>query len=82
MKRLLFAIVLAIAIPFNANAQWTYQDIEEEGMSRVKDSNGKWGYLDQTGKLVIPCKWKFAYDFHEGMAVVEDDNVILIKLVS
>lgn len=34
--------------------------------------NGKWGYIDQTGKLVIPCQWDKADPFSDGFAVVKD----------
>ena len=45
-----------------------------EGLVNVKDENGKWGFIDKTGKLVIPCKWKWAYDFKNGRAKVKDER--------
>ena len=30
--------------------------------------NEKWGYADNSGEIVIPCKWKLAGYFHEGRA--------------
>ena len=45
-----------------------------EGLAIYKDANGKYGYIDKTGKLVSPCQWKDAYDFLEGLAVVVDAN--------
>ena len=41
---------------------------------RVQDEKGKWGFIDKTGKEVIPCTWKDAKDFCEGQALVQDDN--------
>jgi ribosome biogenesis protein Tsr3 len=38
------------------------------------DDNYKWGFVDKTGVLVIPCKWKNVWSFHEGLAAVKDDN--------
>ena len=32
--------------------------------------NKKWGFVDNTGREVIPCKYEAAFDFHEGMARV------------
>lgn len=32
--------------------------------------NGKWGYIDKTGREVIPCKYDWANPFHEGLASV------------
>ena len=36
--------------------------------------HGKFGFIDEVGNIVIPCKWKYAYDFSEGLAVVKDNN--------
>jgi serine/threonine protein kinase len=33
--------------------------------------NGKWGFIDKTGKEVIPCKYDYAAHFSEGFAAVE-----------
>ena len=45
-----------------------------EGLAKVQDANGKWGYIDKTGKVIIPCQWKYALNFNEGLAKVADDN--------
>ena len=45
-----------------------------EGLAGVKDADGKWGFIDKTGKLVIPCLWKKALFFSEGLVGVQDDN--------
>lgn len=45
-----------------------------EGLAGVKDADGKWGFIDKTGKLVIPCQWKKALFFSEDLAGVQDDN--------
>ena len=31
---------------------------------------GKWGYIDKTGREVIPCKYGYALAFCEGLAIV------------
>jgi hypothetical protein len=33
--------------------------------------HGKWGYIDKTGRIVIPLQYHFAYRFSEGLAWVE-----------
>lgn len=60
--------------PKKAVSRWQYQGDFREGLSLVKDANGKWGFIDTTGKLVIPCQWKFAQNFHNGLAEVDDVN--------
>ena len=32
---------------------------------------GKWGYIDKTGREVIPCKYDDASSFSEGLAKVK-----------
>ena len=48
-----------------------YDDLSlfSEGYAAVcKDD--KWGYIDKTGREVIPCKYDWANPFHEGLASV------------
>ena len=45
-----------------------------DGLIRVQDDNFKFGFIDKTGKVVIPCKWEEAKDFSEGLAPVQYDN--------
>src|SRR5690554_5998565 len=40
-----------------------------EGLARIKQ-DGKWGYLDATGKEVIPFEYDDAGSFSEGLAPV------------
>jgi len=49
----------------------TYEDAQtfSEGLAAVKQ-NGKWGYIDQDGKTVIPFQYDLACAFSEGYAVV------------
>ena len=46
----------------------------DEGLAGVRDADGRWGFIDKTGKLVIPCKWKKVLFFSEGLVGVQDDN--------
>lgn len=45
-----------------------------EGLAAV-EINGKWGYVDKTGKLVIPAVFESCGDFHEGLASVRVNNL-------
>ena len=57
------------------NTGWTKRGDFFSGLARVQDDNtDKYGFIDKTGKVVIPCKWKDAWDFHEGLAPVKDAN--------
>lgn len=40
-----------------------------EGLAVVK-SNGKYGFIDKTGKEVIPLKYDYAEDFYKGSAII------------
>lgn len=39
-----------------------------EGLAGVKAANGKIGYIDKTGALVIPCEYDTCGDFCDGLA--------------
>ncbi|MGH9877786.1 MAG: WG repeat-containing protein [Nitrososphaerales archaeon] len=42
---------------------------------RIKrDGDGKWGYIDRTGKVIIAPQFDFARDFSEGLALVGKDG--------
>ena len=45
-----------------------------EGLSAVKNSNGKWGYIDKKGKLIIDYQYDDASDFKNGVANVKIDE--------
>ena len=46
----------------------------DEGLSPVVNREGKWGYTDMAGNMVIPYKWDFAEFFMQGLATVRNDN--------
>ena len=46
-----------------------YPDFFNDGTLGVK-KDGKWGYIDETGKEFIPCKYYWVYEFREGLAAV------------
>ena len=45
-----------------------------DGLAKVKGLNGKYGFIDQSGKLLIPCRWESVETFSSGMAAVKDVN--------
>lgn len=44
-----------------------------EGLAAVK-KDGKFGYINTKGELVIPCQFDKACDFSDGLAIVMDDE--------
>lgn len=48
-----------------------YEDIKEfnDGLAAAK-KNGKWGYIDKKGKVVIPFRFAKAKSFSDGLAAV------------
>ena len=57
-----------MSIKLKYDLAWDFSD----GLARVwKD--GKFGFIDTSGREVVPCKYDYAWDFHEGMARVELD---------
>ena len=57
-----------------ASAQWKMRGDYSEGLAAVRDDNWRCGFINKTGKVVIPCQWKGAGSFSEGSAFVIDDN--------
>ena len=45
-----------------------------EGLVAVHNKNYKWGYMDKTGKIVVPCMYDSANRFNEGLAAVLKDG--------
>jgi serine/threonine protein kinase len=50
--------------------KYSFEGSFYEGLARV-ELNGKWGFIDKTGKEVIPLKYDWAGAFSEGLAAVE-----------
>lgn len=38
------------------------------------NQNGKYGYADDLGNVIIPCQWNWAESFSEGLAQVKDNR--------
>lgn len=54
---------------FSLNEDGINHDFHE-GLATI-EQDGMWGFIDKTGKIVIPCIYKYADDFYEGLAQVE-----------
>lgn len=40
----------------------------------MQNSDGKWGFIDKTGKVVVPLVYRMCGDFSEGLASVETED--------
>ena len=47
-----------------------------DGLAAVQNQDGNWGFIDESGKVIVPLTYKICNDFSEGLAVVgtEDDR--------
>ncbi|WP_051199647.1 WG repeat-containing protein [Butyrivibrio fibrisolvens] len=55
--------------------QFSYAELfSEEGLAAVRDDEGKWGYIDTEGNLVIPQVYDFTLGFDAGFALVEKEH--------
>lgn len=63
--------VSASQVTFTTLIEAQYEDAGQfnEGLAAVK-KDGKWGYIDETGEMVIPFQYDKAYLFREGLALV------------
>lgn len=53
----------------------SYSQAQQNTPLRRIEKNGKWGYVDDKGKEVIPCKYDYAYPFYDSdLALVGSDG--------
>ena len=77
---IILALVIAvvtggvIALVATNSSKWESNLDYSEGLAAVKDDNDKFGYIDKTGRLVIPGQWDVVGCFMEGLAPVMGDN--------
>jgi hypothetical protein len=69
MKKSMFLILL-IGIMGCAGKKYDSQGEFHEGLAAVQ-LNEKWGFIDKTGKEIIPLKYDAARSFSEGLACVK-----------
>ena len=53
---------------------WEYERVYRfsENKARFEDK-GKWGFLNENGQVVVPAKYDYATDFHNGYASVQTE---------
>ncbi len=50
-----------------------YIKFDEAGLAAIVGQNGKYGYINESGKEVLPFVYKKARHFSEGLAMVQND---------
>ena len=68
-KRLICLVVVAFLCAFGVRGQRP----ESKALFPV-EKGGKFGFIDRTGKVVIPLQFDSANDFHEGLALVTSNR--------
>lgn len=58
----------------NKVAEAVEEDYIDQSLHLWRNADGEYGFIDDTGKLVIPCQWDYATDFSEGLARVTDSG--------
>ena len=78
LRHLSSALLLTGGILFSQNlwacerpVVYGYDDIDclSDGLARI-ERDGKYGFIDQTGKVVIPLNYDDTWSFSEGLALV------------
>lgn len=55
---------------------WKNYGVEySEGVLQVQDENGKWGYVDTNGDIVLEPQWDSSSEFYDGLAAAEKDGL-------
>ena len=61
---------------------WLVYHQFSEGMCPVINDEKKVGFVDETGKLVIPCNYVHALDFRDGLASVQEGGTFKIGYIN
>ncbi|NDV95185.1 WG repeat-containing protein [Dysgonomonas sp. 521] len=53
-----------------------YSEVEQfsNGMAMVRNTDGKYGYINTKGEETVPCQYKYAFSFQKNYAFVERVN--------
>ncbi|MDR1198093.1 MAG: WG repeat-containing protein [Prevotellaceae bacterium] len=81
MKKILrFVVATILLVLITGCKKYDYVFDYSDGMAKVGkghvygDDFEKYGYINQTGELVIEVIYDLAYDFQDGVAIVEKDD--------
>ena len=73
-ERLSFSALFAIGVVL-VSYGWSQAQSEQPGSHlRPIQQNGRWGYIDRTGKIAIEPQFSWAEEFSEGLAAFENED--------
>ena len=68
-------LILLLTVLFGAvNMSAQDNDIQEEEVLVKVEKDYKWGFIDKSGKAVVPIIYDYVSDFKDGLAGAEKDN--------
>lgn len=72
---MLILSIAPVAADVTATPLWGYDNVGgfKEGRAQV-EKDGKYGFIDTSGNLVVPCVYENLSDFSEGIARVDSNN--------
>lgn len=71
-KKTLVAKAGVASKPLSYN--YSQQGRFRSGLAPVKGKNGKWGYVDRSGREVVPCYLRMACELHCGLGAVRQQD--------
>ena len=57
-------------VDFDNSNSLSYDDLRFIHHSNQKKYDYKWGFIDEEGNEIIPCKYDYVEDFHDGYAIL------------
>jgi len=70
MKKV-FLIFILFWLSISVYAQGSAEIIHvHQKLGTVRGLNQLWGFVDETGKMVVPFKYEAAQEFSEGLALI------------
>lgn len=76
MKRMMTALFVLLLALCTAGAEDLFDDLGYYGETDMWpiSQNGRWGFIDHRGEVVLPCEWEAALMVVDGLAPVQKDG--------